>query len=85
MSNRIAILMFKEPEKHVVVGITKTRTVADIIGDASDILSVAQGENDEIISFKGYKLVVVEQDDVESLQGMILAVQEQGCARRFAR
>ena len=69
----------------VVPGITKTRMVSEIIGDESDILSVANGENEEIVSFKGYKSVIVEQDDVESLQGMILAVQALGCVKRFTR
>ena len=43
-------LMFKEPEKHVVIGITKTRLVANTLGE-DEIVSVALGENGENRSF----------------------------------
>jgi hypothetical protein len=52
--------MFDQPEKHIVIGITKTRMFPDSLGDAEDILSVAKGENEETLSFKEYEVVVVE-------------------------
>jgi hypothetical protein len=77
--------MFDQPEKHVVIGITKTRMFPDSLGDAEDILSVAKGENEETLSFKEYEVVVVEQDDVKSMQEMIEAVKERGCVKRYTR
>ena len=55
--------MFDQPEKHVVIGITKTRMFPDSLGDADDILSIAKGEDDETLSFKEYEVLIVEQDD----------------------
>lgn len=56
--------MFDAPEKHVVIGITKSRMFPETLGDAEDILSVARGENEETVSFREYTVLVVEQDDV---------------------
>ena len=78
-------MMFDKPEEHIVIGVTKTRLFSDLLGDEEDILSVAQGENGETSSFKEYTVVIVEQDNVTSMQDMIKAVKEKGCARRFAR
>ena len=41
--------------------------VEESLGDREDILSVALGENDETVSFKGYKCIIVEQDNIEEL------------------
>lgn len=66
ITNKLA-LMFKEPWKHVIIGIVKTRVVENTIGDREDILAVAQGEDNEQISFKGYKCIFVEQDNSDDL------------------
>lgn len=79
------VTMFDQPEKHIVIGITKTKLFEDSLGDADDILSIAKGEDDETLSFKEYECVIVEQDDVSSMQDMIQAVKEKGCAKRYAR
>jgi hypothetical protein len=52
--------MFKEPWKHLIIGIVKTRMVIDTLGEEEDILSVALGENEEVVSFKGYQCIFVE-------------------------
>lgn len=77
--------MFDQPEKHVVIGITKTRLYEETLGDEEDILSIANGENDEQLNFKEYDVIVVEQDNEKSIQEMIEAVKAKGCAKRFAR
>lgn len=59
--------MFKEPWKHLVIGIVKTRLVTETLGDKDDILSVARGEGDEQVSFKGYQCLIVEQDNIDEL------------------
>ena len=78
-------MMFEQPEKHIVIGITKTRLFPDSLGDAEDILSVAKGESGEQINFSEFTVVVVEQDDTDSMQEMISAVKEKGCAKKFAK
>lgn len=77
-------LMFKEPEKHVVIGITKTRLVQNTIGE-DEIVSVAQGENGENISFKGYDVLIVEQDDTATIQEMLQMVMQKGCIKNNVR
>ena len=69
ITNKLA-LMFKEPWKHVVIGLVKSRMVETTLGDREDILSVALGENDETVSFKGFRCIIVEQDNIEELQEM---------------
>lgn len=76
--------MFGNPEKHVVIGITKTRAVIDSIGEPEDVLSMARGEGGELVSLSGYTLAIVEQDDVALLQGMVATILAQGCAKRYA-
>lgn len=66
-------LMFAEPEKHLVIGITKARIASDII-DESEILDWATGRvGEESVhrSFKGYTCIQVEQDDTKMIQDMI--------------
>jgi len=36
--------MFKEPEKNIVIGITKSRMVETQLGDEEDVIKVANGE-----------------------------------------
>ena len=77
--------MFKDPQHHLIIGIVKTRTVEDSLGDREDILSVALGENDETVSFKGYKCIIVEQDNIEELQEMAKLIQESPCIKNFVK
>ena len=63
--------MFNEPEKHLIIGITKTKTVEMTLGDAEDILAKAQGKDNEVVSFKGYKCIIIEQDETETIQEMV--------------
>lgn len=46
ITNKLA-LMFKEPWKHVIIGLVKSRVVENTLGDREDILSVAEGQGDE--------------------------------------
>lgn len=60
--------MFIEPEKHVVIGITKcnmqnTYDIDELIEEATDV--------EKNISFAGYTVVLVEQDDEQHLVGML--------------
>lgn len=48
--------MFKDPEKHLTVAITKAK-MAEMTYDYEDILPVARGENDEHISFRGFEVI----------------------------
>lgn len=51
--------MFKDPEKHLTVAITKAK-MAEMTYDYEDILGVALGENEEHISFRGFQVIQVE-------------------------
>ena len=48
--------MFKEPEKHVVIAVTKEQMYDQQI-DPDDILDISQGEDGQCVSFKGYTVV----------------------------
>ena len=48
--------MFRDPEKHLVVAITKAK-MAEMSYDYDEILPVARGENDEDISFRGFEVI----------------------------
>ena len=54
--------MFLEPEKNLVIGITKCRMVEDMF-DKDELVDVALGKNGEMVSFKDYDVLLVEQDD----------------------
>ena len=73
-------LMFSKPKEHLVIGITKTRLVANVI-DKEDIVDVALGEGGENRSFKGYRVCIVEQDDRQSLGEMLKQVIQKGCVK----
>lgn len=66
--------MFNEPEKHLVIGITKARLTDSIIPE-EEILDTAVGKSsdDQEInrSFAGYTCVRIEQDDHDTLTEMI--------------
>ena len=49
--------MFRDPQKHLVIGITKNRMVAQQF-EYDEVLDVATGQNDEQISFKGFQEVI---------------------------
>lgn len=75
--------MFKDPQKNLVIGITKAR-LADNIIPMEDILDVAMGQSGEESlnrSFKGYKCIRIEQDDVAMNQAMISEVFSKGCLK----
>lgn len=67
-------LMFKEPHKHLIIGLVKSRVVENTLGDREEILSVANGEDNEQISFKGFRCIFVEQDSSDDLQEMVKIV-----------
>ena len=46
-------LMFKDPEKHISIGITKATIVQESM-DYDEIVDVALGNNGEMRNFKGY-------------------------------
>ncbi len=54
--------MFRDPEKRLLIGITKNRMVSQQF-DVDEILDVATGADGQNISFKGYEVIQVEQDD----------------------
>ena len=66
--------MFKEPEKNIVIGITKSRMVETQLGDEEDVIKVANGEDGQTVSFKGYTCVSVEQDNEASLKTMVTKI-----------
>ena len=72
--------MFSKPKEQLVIGITKTRLVANVI-DREDIVDVALGNGGENRSFKGYTLCIVEQDDRQSLGEMLNEVIQKGCIK----
>lgn len=79
--------MFKDPEEHLVIGITKARLTDNIIPE-EEVLDVAMGQVDgqELNrSFKGFKCVRIEQDDVSMLQAMIKEVFKKGCVKGFVK
>lgn len=74
--------MFRQPEQHIVVGVTKTRLVANVLSDdEEELLAIVKGENGESRSFKGYEVCLVEQDDPESIVDMLGMVMKAGCVR----
>lgn len=76
--------MFKEPEKNLVIGITKNRMVSTQF-EYDEIVDVALGDNGEDISFKGYDVVQVEQDDIFTMQSMIAEVNKKGDCKEFCK
>lgn len=73
--------MFKDPQNHLVIGITKNRMVQQQF-EYDEVIEVATGQNDEQISFKGFEQVIqVEQDDIFTLQSMITSVKQKGCLK----
>lgn len=76
--------MFLEPEKNLVIGITKCRMVEETF-DKDELVDVALGANGENISFKGYEVLLVEQDDPHSIIDMLKKVSEKGCIKKFVR
>lgn len=50
-----------------------------------EIIDVALGENDEQISFKGFEVIQIEQDDTHTLQNMIQQVNSKGCIKNYVK
>lgn len=76
--------MFKDPEEHLVVAITKAK-MAEMSYAYDEILPVALGENDEDISFRGFKVIQVEQNDPQTIIDMIDKVNEVGDIKPFVK
>ena len=76
-------LMFKKPENHLVIGITKARLTDSIIPE-EEVLDFAMGQVDDQElnrSFKGYTCIRVEQDDDNLIKEMISEVFKKGCVK----
>ena len=76
-------LMFKKPENHLVIGITKARLTDSIIPE-DEVLDFAMGQVDDQElnrSFKGYTCIRVEQDDDNLIKEMISEVFKKGCVK----
>lgn len=76
--------MFQDPEKHLTVAITKAKMV-EMTYDYEDILPVALGENDEHISFRGYEVIQVEQNDPDTIIEMIEKVNKMGDIKPYVK
>ena len=76
--------MFKDPEQHLTVAITKAK-MAEMTYEYDEILSVALGENDEHISFRGYQVIQVEQYDPETMIEMIDKINEMGDIKPYVK
>lgn len=76
--------MFKEPEKHLCVAITKAK-MAEMSFDYDDILPTALGEEGQHVSFKGYNVIQVEQDDQETIIEMIDEVNKMGDVKPYVK
>ena len=53
--------------------------------DYDDILPVARGEDDEHISFRGFQVIQVEQNDEETIVEMIEKINQMGDIRPFVK
>jgi hypothetical protein len=89
-------VMFKEPEKHTIIGIVKTSFVTETLGEQEDVMSCACGEDGEEISFKPWAqpfpdkknvkhIMVVEQDNQVQLQELVMAIQSLKPIRRYVK
>jgi hypothetical protein len=76
--------MFKDPEKHLTVAITKAK-MAEMTFDYEDILPFARGEGDEHITFRGYEVIQVEQNDPDTIEEMIAKINEMGDIKPFVK
>lgn len=76
--------MFHEPEKHLVVGITKAK-MAEMSFQYDEILPVARGEHGQDISFQGFNVIQVEQNDPETIQDMIKQINETGDIKPYIK
>jgi len=56
--------MFRDPQKHMVIAITKNQMVSQQF-DEDEIIDIATGEDGQNVSFKGYEVIQVEQDNRE--------------------
>jgi len=59
--------MFKNPEECIMIGLTFVQSMSGTF-DEDDLIETVKGQNDEQISFKGYKFIqIAEQDNQEEL------------------
>jgi hypothetical protein len=68
--------MFIEPEKHILVAITKIKFFQNII-TPKKLMRAASGEGRQKISLKGHKIVLVEQDQPETMKDLIKVLVEE--------
>jgi len=73
--------MFKNSKDHVIIGITKTRLV-ETHWDEDEIVDVAAGVNGETRNFQGYTIMIVEQDNVESINNVLDEVFKKRCIKK---
>jgi len=76
--------MFKDPQDHLTVAITKAK-MAEMSFDYDDILPTALGEEGQHVSFKGYNVIQVEQDDPETLVEMIEHINKMGDVKPYVK
>ena len=50
--------MFEKPENHVVIAVTKAHLFPDLF-DAEEVMDMAEGKNNEMVSFRGYKIQLI--------------------------
>lgn len=80
-------LMFKNPEDHLVIGVTKAR-LADSIIPQEEIIDVAMGQSGDEgshRSFKNFTCIRIEQDDIGLNQQMIAEVFSKGCVKNYVK
>jgi len=68
----------------LTVAITKAK-MAELIFDYVDILPVARGESDKHITFRGYEVIQVEQNDPDTIEEMIEKINEMGDIKPFVK
>ena len=59
--------------------------MAEMTYDYDDILPVALGENDEHVSFRGFQVIQVEQNDEDTIVEMIDKINQMGDIKPFVK
>lgn len=77
--------MFDQPEKHIIIGITKNFMV-EMEMDYDEVIAAAQGEPDRDISFRGYEHIIqVEPHKPDTLKEMIDLVNKMPDVKPFVK
>ena len=53
--------------------------------DIEDVVSIAQGEDGQNVSFKGYTVVLISQDQTDTLEEMLEEVEKKGCIKEHIK